>query len=65
MFIERDLTITHSGLQDSLDVHPRADPCCEPPVFEGHAFFMSVDAAGFTYKICGRCGTVRIIEKHS
>lgn len=33
------------------------------PAHSNHEFFLTTEAAGFTYKICGRCGTVRIGEK--
>jgi hypothetical protein len=62
MLIERDLTIT-AVVRDSLDVHPRPDHC-DQVMDGGHGFFLSVNAAGYRYQICGRCGTVRISEWH-
>lgn len=62
MLIERELIIEHRK-PDSLDIQPRGAGCPFPPAND-HEFFLSVQAAGFTYEICGRCGTVRITERH-
>lgn len=65
MLIERELTISNPFL-DALDIHPRAYHCDQPPcqtLDGGHRFFIKVEAVGFTYEICGRCGTVRIKEQ--
>lgn len=48
---------------DALDVQPRGDGCMEWAA-PGHEFFIEFHAAGLTYKVCGRCGTVRIKERH-
>ena len=54
--IERDLTV-HSVVPDSLDIHPRPDVC-----HDMHAWWHEMIVAGFFYRICGRCGVVRIAE---
>lgn len=61
-FIERDLIISSPG-PDTIDVHPGGSDSCAPLLNNRHAFFLTVDAASFSYKICGRCGTVRITER--
>lgn len=61
--IERELLI-QSIKPDSLDIQPRGQGCYSgfvSPV-DDHSFFLTTEAAGFTYQICGRCGTVRITE---
>lgn len=60
--IVRNLIITAPLQPDTLDVHPRGDGCEQ--ILNHHVFFLTTEAAGFTYQICGRCGTVRISEKH-
>ncbi len=63
MHIEKDLVIDHI-LPDSLDIYPRGSGCdLFNPKY--HEFFAEISAAGFTYQLCGRCGGVRITEKHS
>lgn len=62
MLIERDLIIERRN-PDSLDILPRGAGCVFMPGSD-HPFFMNVQAAGFTYEICGHCGTVRITEHH-
>ena len=61
MLCERELLITNQ-VPDSLDIHPRGHGCD----IHGMAcdFFLDVKAAGFSYHICGRCGTMRICEVH-
>jgi hypothetical protein len=63
--IERELVI-NSIEPDSMDVNPRGSGCysgfCEP--IADHKFFLTTEAAGFKYQICGHCGTVRITELH-
>jgi hypothetical protein len=62
MFIEKELTIV-GPFQDALDVQPRGEGCWTlDPSVTTHEFFIKTQAAGFTYRICGRCGTVRIVE---
>jgi hypothetical protein len=65
MPINRDLLIFATADPDTLDIQPRGQGCysgfAEP--FADHNFFLTTEAAGFTYKICGRCGTVRIGEQ--
>lgn len=63
--IDHELLLLSVG-DGMLDVQPRGQGCYTgfvSPV-PGHEFFLTTEAAGFTYKICGRCGTVRIGEKH-
>ena len=64
---EDGYTLVHSVGADTLDVEPHGQGCYSGFAVStpDHAFFLSTEAAGFTYKICGRCGTVRISEKHS
>jgi hypothetical protein len=62
-FIERTLILSSPG-PDTIDVHPGGSDSCAPLLNNPHAFFLTTEAAGFTYQICGRCGTVRISEKH-
>ncbi len=59
--IERELimSIPHA---DAADVHPRGQHSSCEDRMEKHGFFASIEAAGFEYQICGRCGTVRISE---
>lgn len=45
-----------------MDVHPQSFSCEQG--FITHDFFLDVNAVGFTYKICIRCGTVRITERY-
>jgi hypothetical protein len=60
MLIERELQI-HSIVENALDIQPRGEACYAG--LSAHDFFLTTKAAGFTYKICGRCGTVRIAEE--
>jgi hypothetical protein len=60
MFIEKELLIV-SAKPDSLDMQPRGQPCDAINV-EAHMFVLKFATAGFMYRICGRCGTVRISE---
>jgi hypothetical protein len=60
MIIERDLII-NAVVPDSLDVAPRGNSCFAIQG-TGCVFFLNVEAAGFTYNLCNRCGTVRIKE---
>jgi hypothetical protein len=64
MLIERELQI-HSIVENALDIQPRGEACYAGLAgLSDHDFFLTTKAAGFTYKICGRCGTVRIAEDH-
>jgi len=60
MLIERELLI-NSVVPHSLDIQPRGEPCVAMKPGE-HMFVLRFAAAGFMYRICGRCGTVRISE---
>lgn len=59
--LDHELLITNQ-VPDSVDVHPRGHGC--DSLTGGCEFFLDTSAAGFKYRICGRCGTVRIIEIH-
>lgn len=51
---------------DTVDVQPRGQGCYSGFAVPtpDHDFFMKLHGPGFTYQICGRCGTVRISERH-
>jgi hypothetical protein len=57
VLIERNLVIT-SVVRDSLDVNPRGYGC-----YDAHEFLPKIEANDFIYRICPRCGTVRINER--
>jgi hypothetical protein len=63
MMIERDLII-NQVMPDTLDILPSGQ-VCDVMHPEYHEFFLETKAASFTYKICGRCGAVRIGERRS
>lgn len=49
--------------QGAVDVHPQGveNNCYRPPVIDDACVYMATIAAcGMRYRICGRCGTVRI-----
>lgn len=60
MSIEKDLAVSMPS-RDALDVHPHGTHC--DMHLQAHKFNLEYEACGFTYKICGRCGTIRISEK--
>jgi hypothetical protein len=63
--IERDLQIHSTAEYGTVDVQPRgSDVCFALAPGGGHDFFMTVQAAGFVYKLCGRCGTIRIKDRY-
>jgi hypothetical protein len=49
---------------DVVDVLPRGHGCYSgfATPLPDHDVFLTTRAAGFTYKICGRCGSVQIGE---
>jgi hypothetical protein len=59
---ELEISVPHS---DAADVHPRGVRSSCDQMMSAHAFFSKIEAAGFVYELCGRCGTVRITEKRS
>lgn len=62
--IVRDLKISSPMDPDTLLVHTRGDGC-NPLDLAEHDWQLETKLSDFTYKICGRCGTVRIGERHS
>ena len=60
MIIE-DAIITVPDCNRTIDIHPRGGGC--DALSDYHEFFLDLQAAGFIYRICGRCGTVRIGER--
>jgi len=61
MLIERNLIITKPAHNDTLDVHPHGTSCEQD--MQHHVFVLDYQCAGFIYRICARCGTVRIGEQ--
>lgn len=61
--IDRELLLM-SVVPDSIDVQPRGEACFALDANPQHEWCFSALAAGFKYEICGRCGTVRIHERH-
>lgn len=61
----RYLEITRPSEPDALDIHPRGavNTCYLPPVIsDACVYTATIAACGIRYRICGRCGTVRIDE---
>jgi hypothetical protein len=62
--LDHELLIQGVG-DGMLDIQPRGQGCYTgfATPTPDHDFFLTTQAAGYTYKICGRCGTVRIAER--
>jgi hypothetical protein len=52
---------------DELDIVPDPGYACASTIVPtpGHAFDLDYTTGRFNYKICGRCGVVRISERHT
>lgn len=58
--LEQDVIITNQ-VPDSIDVHPRGAGCDN--MQGGCDFTLDTKIASYRYRVCGRCGTVRIMER--
>lgn len=59
--IDRELLIVSPAL-DVLDVQPRGAGSCDTVIGPDHEWCAAFKTAGFIFRICGRCGTVRMKE---
>lgn len=59
--IDRELLIVSPAL-DVLDVQPRGNGSCDTVIGPDHEWTAAFQAAGIIYRICGRCGTIRLKE---
>lgn len=62
MGLDRELLIV-SPMLDVLDVQPRGNGSCDTIIGPDHEWAVAFAAAGIIYRICGRCGTVRMKER--
>lgn len=59
--IDRELMIVSPQL-DVLDVQPRGHGSCDTVIGPTHEWGAAYSAAGIIFRICAKCGTVRMKE---
>jgi hypothetical protein len=60
--IDRELLIVSPAL-DVLDVQPYGAGSCDTIIGPDHEFTLAFEMARIVYRVCCRCGTVRMKER--